>query len=115
MSTFQVRLLSEGDYQKIEANSAKEAAEKHYGSELSEIGNHHQLRVLVHKMMWPQAPSATCSMTDTNLKTSLRSALWSCKASKSPVSLTRQQRSRRFVPSGLTGSTWSTTAARSSN
>ena len=57
MSTFQVRLLSEGDYQKVEASTAKEAAEKYYGSELSEVGNNDQLGVLVHKMMWPRAPS----------------------------------------------------------
>jgi hypothetical protein len=57
MSTFQVRLFPEGDYQKVEANSAREAAQKHYGGELSETGTNHQLRVLVHKMMWPRAPS----------------------------------------------------------
>ena len=57
MSTFQVRLLSENDYQKVEASSAKEAAETGYGRELSEIGSNHQLRVLVHQMMWPRRAS----------------------------------------------------------
>jgi hypothetical protein len=57
MSTFQVRLLSENDYQKVEASSAKEAAETRYGRELSEIGSNHQLRALVHQMMWPRRPS----------------------------------------------------------
>ena len=55
--TFQVRLLPEGEYQKIEAATAKDAAEKHYGGELFETGGKHQLRALVHAMIWPRKPS----------------------------------------------------------
>ena len=53
MTTFQVRLPDE-DYKKIEAKTAKEAAEKLYGRELSEVGSNHQLRVMVHAMTWPR-------------------------------------------------------------
>jgi hypothetical protein len=57
MSTFQVRLFPKGEYQKVEAQSAKEAAEKQCGHTLSEIGSNHQLRALVHEMRWPRRPS----------------------------------------------------------
>jgi hypothetical protein len=60
MGTFQVRLFPNGgDYQKVEAKTAKEAAEKLYDRELSEVGSQHQLRVLVHRMKWPRDPSPT--------------------------------------------------------
>lgn len=59
MRTFQVRLYPDGDYKKIEATSAKEAAEERYGRELSETGSNHQLRVMVHEMKWPRDPSPT--------------------------------------------------------
>jgi hypothetical protein len=58
MSTFQVRLYPDGEYQKIEAASALEAAETLYGRQLSEIGTNYQLRVMVHEMRWPRRPSA---------------------------------------------------------
>ena len=54
MSAYQVRLIPDGDYQKVEADDAKEAAEKHYGSALSTIGSNDQLRVMVHPMTWPR-------------------------------------------------------------
>jgi len=57
MSVFQVRLFPEGGYQKIEAATAKEAAERQYGHELSDAGSNGQLRVLVHEMRWPRRPS----------------------------------------------------------
>lgn len=59
MSTFQVRLFPDGDYQKIEASTALEAAEKLYGRPLSDIGSQHQLRVMVHEMIWPRQSSPT--------------------------------------------------------
>ncbi len=57
MGTFQVRLFPVGEYEKVEAGSAKTAAEKKYGGELSETGGKHELRVLVHPMIWPRRPS----------------------------------------------------------
>ena len=57
MPIFQVRLQSGGEYQQIEAARAKEAAEKLYGRELSEVGSLHELRVLVHEMRWPRRPT----------------------------------------------------------
>ncbi len=57
MSTFQVRLFPDGEYQKVVAKSAKEAAEKQYGRELSDVGSNPQVRVLVHEMRWPRRPS----------------------------------------------------------
>jgi hypothetical protein len=58
MGIFQVkRFLEGGDYQKIEAKTPKEAAEKVYGRALSEAGTKDQLRVLVHQMIWPRRPS----------------------------------------------------------
>lgn len=38
MPTFQVRLLPSGEYRKVDAASAKEAAEKEYGAELTDHG-----------------------------------------------------------------------------
>lgn len=58
MSIFQVRLFPDGEYEKVEAETAKDAAKLKYGSELSEIGSNHQLRVMVHAMIWPRRPSA---------------------------------------------------------
>ena len=58
MSVFQVRLFPEGEYQKIDAATALEAAEKLYGGQLSEVGRKDQLRVMVHEMIWPRRPSA---------------------------------------------------------
>jgi hypothetical protein len=58
MGTFQVRLFPDGEYQKIEAATAKEAAEKLYGRQLSEVGGNRQVRVMVHKMVWPRSPNA---------------------------------------------------------
>jgi hypothetical protein len=57
MSLFQVRLFPQGEYQKVEAVTAKEAAERQYGHELSKVGSNDQLRVLVHEMRWPRRPS----------------------------------------------------------
>ncbi len=58
MATFQVRRFPENDdYQKVEAQTAKEAAEKVYGRALSEVGTNGELRILVHPMMWPRRPS----------------------------------------------------------
>jgi hypothetical protein len=57
MSTFQVRLFPDGEYQNVEAETAKKAAEIKYGRELAEVGSNHQLRVLVHEMIWPRRPS----------------------------------------------------------
>jgi hypothetical protein len=57
MSVFQVRLFPQGEYQKVEAATAKEAAERQYGHDLSDAGSNHQLRVLVHEMRWPRRPS----------------------------------------------------------
>ena len=59
MSVFQVRLFPKGEYQKVNAASAKHAAEMQYGSELSEVGRMDQVRVLVHQMKWPRDPSPT--------------------------------------------------------
>jgi hypothetical protein len=58
MSTFQVRLFPEGEYEKIDARTAKEAAEKKFGRDLYEVGSNHQLRAMVHPMIWPRRPSA---------------------------------------------------------
>jgi hypothetical protein len=58
MTIFQVRrFLDGGDYEKVEAQTAKEAAERLYGRPLSEVGSMHQLRMLVHAMIWPRRPS----------------------------------------------------------
>jgi hypothetical protein len=57
MATFQVKLFPEGDYRKVEARSAKEAAEKEYGRSLSEVGSNHEIRVMVHAMIWPRRPA----------------------------------------------------------
>ena len=45
------------DYEKVEAASAREAAEKRYGRELSEIGSNHQLRAMVHAIVWRRGPA----------------------------------------------------------
>jgi len=57
MRTFQVRLFPDGEYEKIEAATAKDAAEKKYGRKLSEIGRNDELRALAHEMKWPRDPS----------------------------------------------------------
>ncbi len=57
MTTYQVKLYPDGDYMEIEAETAKEAAEKPYGRELSEVGSQDQLRVMVHEMKWPRDPN----------------------------------------------------------
>jgi hypothetical protein len=57
MRTFQVTRVSDREYQKVEAETTKEAAEKLYGRELSEVGSQHQLRVMVHEMVWPRCPN----------------------------------------------------------
>lgn len=57
MSLFQVRLFPQGEYEKVEAATAKEAAEQQYGNKLSDAGRNDQLRVLVHEMIWPRRPS----------------------------------------------------------
>ena len=54
MTTFQVKLMPDGEYEKIDGGSAKEAAEGKYGRPLSEIGSMHELRVMVHPMIWPR-------------------------------------------------------------
>lgn len=53
MPTFRVQLWPDGkwdqkDYQKVDATSAKEAAEKLYGKPLSEVGSNFQMRARVH-------------------------------------------------------------------
>jgi hypothetical protein len=50
MPICQVERFPDGEYQKMEAESAQEAADKHYGRPLSQVGSNHQLRVLVR---WP--------------------------------------------------------------
>jgi hypothetical protein len=55
MSLFQVQLWPNGkwdgkDYQKVEAESAKEAAEKLYGSALSESGSNFKIRARVRRL-----------------------------------------------------------------
>lgn len=57
MSVYQVKLYPDGEYEKVEAQTAKEAAETQYGRELFDIGSNHQLRVMVHQMKWPRDPS----------------------------------------------------------
>lgn len=47
MIKHRVRLYPDGEYGEIEADSAKEAAERKYGGELFEAGQNHQARVLV--------------------------------------------------------------------
>jgi len=52
MAIYQVQLWPDGkwdgkDYQRVEANSAKEAAEKLYGGELSEKGSNYKIRAQV--------------------------------------------------------------------
>lgn len=55
MSLFQVQLWPNGkwdgkDYQKVDAESAKEAAEKLYGSTLSERGSNFKIRARVRRL-----------------------------------------------------------------
>lgn len=60
MGTFQVkRFVDGGDYEKVKAETAKKAAEKFYGRELSVVGTTAELRVMVHEMKWPRDPGAT--------------------------------------------------------
>ena len=59
MGIYQVKLFPDGEYQKIEATSEKDAAEKVFGRDLREAGSNHQLRVMVHKMVWPRSPNST--------------------------------------------------------
>ncbi len=55
MSIFQVRLWPEGKYdgepyRKVEAATAREAAEKLYGRPLNEAGSNCQIRAQVHSL-----------------------------------------------------------------
>ncbi|MFZ0209254.1 MAG: hypothetical protein WAL59_24620 [Roseiarcus sp.] len=60
MRTFQVQLWPGGKwdgmgYQKVEADTTQEAAEKLYGHPLLLTGSNHQLRALVHELgIWPR-------------------------------------------------------------
>lgn len=64
METWQVQLWPDGQWdgqphKKIEANSAKEAAEQLYGGPLSEVGSMHQLRATVRMRrgtVWSPVP-----------------------------------------------------------
>jgi hypothetical protein len=62
VSVFQVRLFPQREYQKVVAATAKEAAEARYGKELSSAGSKHQLRALVHEMIWRVEPLPCFSM-----------------------------------------------------
>ena len=44
---FRVKRYPDGKYENIEAESKKDAAEKFYGRNLSEVGSTHQLRVML--------------------------------------------------------------------
>jgi hypothetical protein len=71
MSIFQVRLFPEGEYQKVVAATALEAAERLYGRELSEVGRKDQLRVMVHEMIFGESAashSLIIRRTSTGLK-----------------------------------------------
>jgi hypothetical protein len=57
VATFQVKLFPQGEYRKVEARSAKDAAEKQYGRALSEVGSNHEVRVMAHAMIWPRGPT----------------------------------------------------------
>jgi hypothetical protein len=63
MQTFQVQLWAEGKwdgkpYQKVDAETAKEAAEKLCGRPLSETGSNYQIRARVHHMLRPRGDAA---------------------------------------------------------
>jgi hypothetical protein len=49
MTTYKVKNYRNEKYMDIEANTAKEAAEKLYGRELSEVGSIDHLRVMVRE------------------------------------------------------------------
>ena len=56
MAIFQVQLWPDGqwdgkDYQRVEAMTKKDAAEKMYGRPLSESGSMNQIRAQVHDMV----------------------------------------------------------------
>jgi hypothetical protein len=63
MPTFQVQLWPDGKwdgkpYQKVEATTAKEAAEKLLGQPLKEAGSNHQIRAQVRRLTYRSGNSA---------------------------------------------------------
>jgi hypothetical protein len=57
MQTYQVQLWPDGrrdgkDYQQVQADSAKEAAEKLYGHPLKETGTNYQIRAHVRSIIF---------------------------------------------------------------